>query len=194
MEIRCPHCGKSQNLSRAELMASNGVVICPQCVSEFVIDLDEAPLDEITPQPASSSAAATTTAATAIVEGITFCPHCGKNLPASGLNFCPFCGQTLNFSAPQLPADDAPSQPAGKTPPEEETAKTSEPATDNSATSNSKNGDKELIDMPYVKPLSQRDIHREEPASLRYSIFAWVVIAILVATFVVLVVLGNKAP
>ena len=43
MELRCPHCGKKQTLTVAKLTASGGVVICPQCVSEFTVDVGKLP-------------------------------------------------------------------------------------------------------------------------------------------------------
>ena len=57
MELKCPHCGKSQSLSLQSLRASNGMVICPQCVSEFHIDLKSVP-QQPEPEPILAEAIA----------------------------------------------------------------------------------------------------------------------------------------
>lgn len=172
MEFRCPHCGKVLQLSVAELKASGGVVICPQCVSEFRLsDSDlkaaaDAEREQVIAEPAQPTPAAPIDAA--------FCHHCGKQLPARGLNFCPFCGSPLAFkkkeekaSKPATPSAPAP-QPARK--PVENEHKTKD-------------------DYPFIKPM--RIMVHEEPASLRFRLFAYTIIFILIAIFIFLVVKGN---
>ena len=69
MELKCPHCGKSQSLSLQSLRASNGMVICPQCVSEFHIDLKSVP-QQPEPEPILAEASEHQPEG----DGFAFCP------------------------------------------------------------------------------------------------------------------------
>ena len=175
MEIRCPHCGKKQSLTLAELNASGGVVICPQCVSEFSVDVASVP-DEPVVEPAEQTPAAE------VAMKIAFCPTCGKHLPVKGLNFCPFCGAPLPLSggnpvSPQAPAAAAPQpvQPQKKASAPKAAEETPE---------------QKLASLPFVKA-SHIVAPQHEPASWRFKLMAWVVIAVLIGLFVFMVWDGN---
>ena len=169
MELKCPHCGKSQSLSLQSLRASNGMVICPQCVSEFHIDLKSVP-QQSEPEPILAEASEHQPEG----DGFAFCPTCGKHLPAQGLNFCPYCGHTLTFdSAPASAHITDAAQESSET-----TSKSASPA------------EREFSMFPFVHT-GHYSPQMEEPVSLRFKITAWVVIAVLVALFVVMVCAGN---
>lgn len=168
MELRCPHCGKKQTLTVAKLTASGGVVICPQCVSEFTIDVSKLPKES----PAVAEPAPEATAAPNPHSEVAFCSTCGKGLPARGLNFCPFCGAPLPFAEVSTTASTAPHRkPQSKTKPH-------------------KPGGNTLAALPFVK-VPHFIPQKHEPASLRFKLMAWVVIAALVAFFVLMVWHGN---
>ena len=169
MELKCPHCGKSQSLSLQSLRASNGMVICPQCVSEFHIDLKSVP-QQPEPEPILAEASEHQPEG----DGFAFCPTCGKHLPAQGLNFCPYCGHTLTFDSAPASAHitDAAQESS------EPTSQSASPA------------EREFSMFPFVHT-GHYSPQMEEPVSLRFKITAWVVIAVLVALFVVMVYAGN---
>ena len=175
MELRCPHCGKKQTLTVAKLTASGGVVICPQCVSEFTIDVSKLPKES----PAVAEPAPEATAAPNPHSEVAFCSTCGKGLPARGLNFCPFCGAPLPFaevSATASTASSAAPQRATQEAPEQ-----------NKTTQTGGNTLTALlfVKVPHFIP------QKHEPASLRFKLMAWVVIAALVAFFALMVWHGN---
>ncbi len=179
MEIRCPHCGKKQSLSVAKLNASGGVVICPQCVSEFTVDLSQLPSESVPQEPAE------THNAPAAQGEIAFCPSCGNRLPAKGLNFCPYCGSPLPFSA-AAPAQSSPSidsHPSAQPSSTEEASPAAHTAAD-------KTVDQRLSALPFVKT-PDFITHQHEPASLRFRIVAWLIILLLLFLFVLMLWKGN---
>lgn len=179
MELRCPHCGKKQTLTVAKLTASGGVVICPQCVSEFTVDVSKLPKES----PAVAEPAPEAAAAPNPHSEVAFCSTCGKGLPARGLNFCPFCGAPLPFaevSATVSTASSVAPQRATTT----STQKTPEQSKQASAEENT------LIALPFVK-VPHFIPQKHEPASLRFKLMAWVVIAALIALFALMVWHGN---
>ncbi|MGM9869582.1 MAG: zinc ribbon domain-containing protein [Sodaliphilus sp.] len=168
MELKCPHCGKSQSLSLQSLRASDGMVICPQCVSEFHIDLKALPQQ---PEPVAVAAEAPVQQH---ADGFAFCPICGKHLPAEGLNFCPYCGHTLTFESAPV-ALQAPAESPTESPHPAKSAASAE---------------RELSMFPFVHT-THYSPQVDEPVSLRFKIMAWAAIAVLVALFVLMVWAGN---
>lgn len=177
MELRCPHCGKKQSLSVATLTASGGVVICPQCVSEFPVDLATL-REESAPKPEP-----TVGADFAQDADIAFCPTCGKRLPAKGLNFCPYCGAPLPF-ANAAPSPASP-QYGGTASVDTQKNTASAPGEPEEKTLEQK-----LASLPFMKAPGFI-AHQHEPASWRFSIVAWLVIVLLVALFALMVWHGN---
>lgn len=183
MELRCPHCGKKQTLTVAKLTASGGVVICPQCVSEFTIDVSKLPKES----PAVAEPAPEAATAPNPHSEVAFCSTCGKGLPARGLNFCPFCGAPLPFaevSATVSTASSTASSAAPQRATTTSTQKTPEQSKQASAEENT------LAALPFVK-VPHFIPQKHEPASLRFKLMAWVVIAALIAFFVLMVWHGN---
>ena len=165
MELRCPHCGKKQTLTVAKLTASGGVVICPQCVSEFTVDVSKLPKESpAVAEPAHEAAAAPHPHSEA-----AFCSTCGKGLPARGLNFCPFCGAPLPFAEVSATASTASSAA-----PQRATMATTQKAPEQSKQASAE--ENTLIALPFVK-VPHFIPHKHEPASLRFKLMAWVVIA-----------------
>lgn len=177
MELRCPHCGKKQTLTVAKLTASGGVVICPQCVSEFTVDVSKLPKES----PAVAEPAPEAAAAPNPHSEVAFCSTCGKGLPARGLNFCPFCGAPLPFA-------EVSTTTATSAAPQRATMATTQKAPEQSKQASAE--ENTLIALPFVK-VPHFIPHKHEPASLRFKLMAWVVIAALIAFFVLMVWHGN---
>ena len=175
MELRCPHCGKKQTLTVAKLTASGGVVICPQCVSEFTVDVSKLPKES----PAVAEPAPEAAVAPNPHSEVAFCSTCGKALPARGLNFCPFCGAPLPFAEVSATASTAPQRAT--------TAATQKAPEQNKPTQTEGNT---LAALPFVK-VPHFIPQKHEPASLRFKLMAWVVIAALIAFFALMVWHGN---
>ena len=87
MEYKCPHCGKSSDISAEELVLHGGSVVCPQCLEVYVVDgYGEMSIDQASSARLRAVAAAETAYA--------YCFHCGKKIPV-GINYCPWCGLSL---------------------------------------------------------------------------------------------------
>ena len=114
---------------------------------------------------------------------VAFCSTCGKGLPARGLNFCPFCGAPLPFAEVSATTSTASSAAPQRT----TTAVTQEAPEQNKTTQTEGNT---LAALPFVK-VPHFIPHKHEPASLRFKLMAWVVIAALIAFFVLMVWHGN---
>ena len=175
MELRCPHCGKKQTLTVAKLTASGGVVICPQCVSEFTVDVSTLPKES----PAVAEPTPEAAAAPSPHNDVAFCPTCGKGLPTRGLNFCPFCGVPLPYAEVSTPATATPLRATTAATPNTPAQSKPEHTDGNTLTA------LPFVKVPHFIPL------RHEPASLRFKLLAWVVIAALIALFVMMVWHGN---
>ena len=114
---------------------------------------------------------------------VAFCSTCGKGLPARGLNFCPFCGAPLPFAEVSATTSTASSAAPQRT----TTAVTQEAPEQNKTTQTEGNT---LAALPFVK-VPHFIPQKHEPASLRFKLMAWVVIAALIAFFVLMVWHGN---
>ncbi len=92
MDFKCPQCGKVIVLSSEELMAQGNLVVCPQCLSEFVGDAS-APVSR--PDAESYNYGrkddVQSPAASAAVDSKVRCRYCGAYIDRD-CNFCPNCG------------------------------------------------------------------------------------------------------
>lgn len=100
MEQRCPECGKLLQISAEELHLHGGVVVCPQCLSEFHTgDL-----------PAEVDASTLLSRSLKVVPEhltYTYCHQCGMKIP-QGVHYCPYCGHMLKVVgdvAPLMPEE-----------------------------------------------------------------------------------------
>lgn len=87
MEYRCPECGKTLQVSIEELELHGGVVVCPQCLTEFHTVLDEYDTPQLSGLHRGRKV---------IPEHLTYsyCHQCGHKIP-EGVHFCPYCGHSL---------------------------------------------------------------------------------------------------
>ncbi len=175
-------------MSLEELATSNGVVVCPQCLGEFVakdVDLSGVKVPErktASPEPHHAAAPAS--------DAVEYCHHCGKHLPAAGLSFCPYCGGSLSFDT----ADSA--QPAPEARLGAGTAQVpAEPQSRPAATGDRANDGEvntDLLNRPLrLRPELRSHDFKEEPASLPVRIICTIVIIVLIAIFIFIVYKGN---
>ncbi len=180
MNLTCPHCGKGLSISHDELVVCRGVVICPQCLTEFVADGVELPEPEavaqVYPKPA-------------VLEvqshgGERFCYGCGRELPHhEGLRYCPFCGIAL-LSNQQV-------TPAAETAPKATVSNPSATAPLSATKSESKPKASSSNAYRYVPKVFSKEL-RPEPPSLRFKVFAYSIMVVLVAIFGIIVYLGYQ--
>ncbi|MBR1544051.1 MAG: zinc-ribbon domain-containing protein [Muribaculaceae bacterium] len=103
MKVVCPYCSKEMNVSETELAEHGNSMVCPQCLMQFPVSGNEQALAELQ----ASRKADTHAAGNASAARYSYCPHCGKQLPADGLNFCPFCGDMLRAQGSRRPESAA---------------------------------------------------------------------------------------
>ncbi len=87
MLFQCPQCSKVIDMTLEELALSKKVVVCPQCLNEFLahgVDI---------PASMYRTKVATTRASRQL-----YCHSCGESLPVAGLKFCPYCGASQNLT------------------------------------------------------------------------------------------------
>lgn len=92
MDYKCPQCGKVIVLSAEELMAQGNLVVCPQCLSEFVGDAN-APVSRPDAEKYNygcQNGAELPVSQTNVGNKVR-CRYCGANIDKD-CNFCPKCG------------------------------------------------------------------------------------------------------
>ncbi len=199
MELKCPQCGKWMAVSQEELLIHDSQVVCPQCLAVcqyengglVVRDDSDAPFRH---NAAVDSSKFETTA--------RFCHSCGKKLP-EGISFCPYCGADLSApfeaetpvepapapSTPAKPREPEPvAQPAPvattpkKQPQQREEVRKPIPQVENSL---------RTIPRQYSSMHPQLHQHGTMP-STRFKIFAYAVIALLLALLVFIIIAGSS--
>ena len=185
MNLTCPHCGKGLSISHDELVVCRGVVICPQCLTEFVADGVELPEPEavaqVDPKPA-------------VLEvqshgGERFCYGCGRELPHhEGLRYCPFCGVPLLANEQSQPAREPVVATVATQPRTAVSAKASGSKSSSKLSSSSSSNTNAYRYVPnvYSKELPP------EPPSLRFKILAYSIIMVLLAILGFIIYKGSQ--
>ena len=178
MLFKCPRCSKIIDMTLEELALSKKVVVCPQCLNEFLAQDVDIPASMLRTNVATKSA-----------QKQLYCHSCGESLPVAGLKFCPYCGASQNFVAPAVATtDDTASQQ-------------SQPSTQAMGDSNLKsNEDKTVVEddaydmmehLPFIRPLPRLPSKREVMGSPLMRIVCYIVIFILIAIFFFVLYLSN---
>ena len=94
MLFKCPQCGKVIDMTLEELALSKKVVVCPQCLNEFLAKDVDIPASMLRTNIATQSA-----------HKQLYCHSCGESLPVAGLKFCPYCG--TEYGPEERPAGDS---------------------------------------------------------------------------------------
>ena len=91
MLFKCPQCEKVIDMTLEELALSKKIVVCPQCLNEFLAQGVDIPASMFRTRVATSASS---------VSKQLYCHSCGESLPVAGLKFCPYCGASQNLAAP----------------------------------------------------------------------------------------------
>ena len=199
MELKCPQCGKWMAVSQEELLIHDSQVVCPQCLAVCQYENGGLVVRDDSDAPFRHNA----TVDNSKTEETTarFCHSCGKKLP-EGISFCPYCGADLSapFEA-QPPVEPAP-KPATPKPekprepehvrqqPSAERPATSRPRPEEPRTSTPQVGNKlRTIPRQYSSMHPQLHQHGTKP-SRGFKIFAYTVIALLLALLVYIIIAG----
>lgn len=178
MLFECPQCGKIIDMTLEELALSKKVVVCPQCLNEFLAQNVDIPASMLRTNVATRSA-----------QKQLYCHCCGESLPVAGLKFCPYCGASQNLAAP---AAATPSATASQE---------SEHSTQAMGEGNfQSNEDKAVVEddaydmmehLPFIRPLPRLPSKREVMGSPMTRIVCYIIIFILIAIFIFVLFLSN---
>lgn len=183
MNLSCPHCGKNVSISPEELAVTGGVVICPQCLAQFVAEGVDLPKVE-RHEPAPVASAEHDNRGTE-----RFCYGCGKELPDhQGLRFCPFCGVPLLANEQSQPAREPVVATVATQPRPAVSAKASGSKSSSKLSSSSSSNTNAYRYVPnvYSKELPP------EPPSLRFKILAYSIIMVLLAILGFIIYKGSQ--
>ena len=178
MLFKCPQCEKVIDMTLEELALSKKVVVCPQCLNEFLAQGVDIPASMLT----------RTQVATRSASKQLYCHSCGESLPVAGLKFCPYCGSSQNLAAAvavekqEVSGDaEASTQAMG-----DENLKTVE--------------DKTVVEddaydimsrLPLIRPLPRLRSKREVMGGPWTRAICYVIIFILIAIFLFVLYLSN---
>lgn len=195
MILTCPHCAKSMSISPEELAITNAVVVCPQCLTEFIAEGVDLPEASTLRQQHSSGAGHSHDGHAHVNE--RFCYGCGQELPQhDGLRFCPFCGVPL-LANPLSGVHKTPQESATRLPGtssiDSATSATSSTVNEQIATDKTqhKAAKSSSNAYRYVPKVFSKEL-RPEPPSFRFKLLAYSIITILVVIFVIIVYLGSQ--
>lgn len=178
MLFECPQCGKIIDMTLEELALSKKVVVCPQCLNEFLAQNVDIPASMLRTNVATRSA-----------QKQLYCHCCGESLPVAGLKFCPYCGASQNLAAPAV------------TTPSATASQESEHSTQAMGEGNlQSNEDKAVVEddaydmmehLPFIRPLPRLPSKREVMGSPMTRIVCYIIIFILIAIFIFVLFLSN---
>lgn len=176
MLFECPQCGKVIDMTLEELALSKKVVVCPQCLNEFLAQGVDIPASMLRTKAATSNARQ------------LYCHSCGESLPVEGLKFCPYCGASQNLLGIE-------SQQPGNAP-TDASAVTQALGDSNLKT----NEDKAVVEddaydimsnLPLIRPLPRLRSKLEVMGSPLTRAICYVIIFVLIAIFIFVLYLSN---
>ena len=179
MLFECPQCGKIIDMTLEELALSKKVVVCPQCLNEFLAQDVDIPASMLRTNVATKSA-----------HKQLYCHSCGESLPMAGLKFCPYCGASQNLAAPAVVAN-------GDTAVATESQSSTQAMGDSNLQSNE---DKTVVEddaydmmehLPFIRPLPRIPSKREVMGSPLARVVCYIIIFILIAIFLFVLILSN---
>ena len=183
MNLSCPHCGKNVSISPEELAVTGGVVICPQCLAQFVAEgVDLPKVERHEPAPVASAEHDNRGSE-------RFCYGCGKELPDhQGLRFCPFCGVPLLANEQSQPAREPVVATVATQP---RTAVSAKASGSKSSSKLSSSSSLNTNAYRYVPNVYSKELP-PEPPSLRFKILAYSIIMVLLAIFGLIIYKGSQ--
>ncbi len=179
MLFKCPQCGKVIDMTLEELALSKKVVVCPQCLNEFLAQGVDIPASMLRTGGATGKSASRQ----------LYCHSCGESLPVSGLKFCPYCGVSQNLAAT---AAATPVEPATA----DVVASTQAMGDDNLTTVEDKTVVEDdaydmMAHLPLIRPLPRLRSRREVMGGPVTRAICYIIIFILIAIFVFVLYLSN---
>ena len=178
MLFECPQCGKVIDMTLEELALSKKVVVCTQCLNEFLAQGVDIPASMLR-----------TNVATTRASRQLYCHSCGESLPIAGLKFCPYCGASQNLAAPAASTADKPVAA---------TAEASTQALGDKALKT--NEDRAVVEddaydmmsrLPLIRPLPRLRSKREVMGSPLTRAICYILIFILIGIFLFILYLSN---
>lgn len=179
MLFKCPQCEKVIDMTLEELALSKKVVVCPQCLNEFLAHGVDIPASMLRSRVAASTRSASKQ---------LYCHSCGESLPVAGLKFCPYCGASQNLAATAaVEQQEAPAQVAAST----------QAMGDNNLKTNE---DKTVVEddaydmmahLPLIRPLPRLRSRREVMGGPITRAICYIIIFILIAIFIFILYLSN---
>ena len=178
MLFKCPKCGKIIDMTLEELALSKKVVVCPQCLNEFLAQGVDIPASMLRTNVATTSA-----------QKQLYCHSCGESLPVAGLKFCPYCGASQNLAASAAVAEPTATS--------QESHSSTQAIGDTHLHSNEDHAvvEDDAYDMmeylPFIRPLPRLPSKREVMGSPVTRIICYIIIVILIAIFIFVLYLSN---
>lgn len=179
MLFKCPQCEKVIDMTLEELALSKKVVVCPQCLNEFLAQDVDIPATMLRTNIATTSA-----------QKQLYCHNCGESLPVAGIRYCPYCGASQNLAAPAAVAEPV-------TSPQAETHTSAEAMGDSNLKSNE---DKAVVEddaydmmshLPFIRPIPRIPSRREVMGSPLTRTVCYIIIFLLIALFLFVLYLSN---
>jgi len=174
MLFKCPQCGKVIDMTLEELALSKKVVVCPQCLNEFLAQGVDIPASMLRTHITSTSESRQ-----------LYCHNCGESLPVAGLKFCPYCGMSQNLEEKVVKKENT------------ESNAITEALGDKNLQSNE---DKTVVEddaydmmahLPLIRPLPRLRSKREVMGGPLTRIVCYLIIFILIAIFLFILYLSN---
>lgn len=162
-----------------ELALSKKVVVCPQCLNEFLAKGVDIPASMLRTRVAGAARSASRQ---------LYCHSCGESLPVAGLKFCPYCGASQNLVAPAAVESQVPKG---------ETDTSTQAMGDNNLKTNE---DKTVVEddaydimanLPLIRPLPRLRSKREVMGGPVTRIICYIIIFFLIAIFLFVLYLSN---
>ncbi len=179
MLFQCPQCNKYIDMTLEELALSKKVVVCPQCLNEFLAQGVDIPASMLRTNVATKSSSRQ-----------LYCHNCGESLPVAGLKFCPYCGSSQNLATTAVATTS-----------EQPVAATAEPSTQALGDKELKTNEDQVVveddahDMisrlPLIRPLPRLRSKREVMGSPLTRIICYIIIVILIGIFLFILYLSN---
>ena len=184
MLFKCPQCSKVIDMTLEELALSKKVVVCPQCLNEFLAQGVDIPASML------RTNVATTKASKQI-----YCHNCGESLPVAGLKFCPYCGTSQNLTASAASVNNNTTAAATTAATTQAQAATQAMGDDHLK----QHEDKVVVEddaydmlshLPLIRPLPRYRTKREIMGSPFTRIICYIIILILIALFIFILYLS----
>ena len=158
-----------------ELALSKKVVVCPQCLNEFLAQGVDIPATMLRTHVASTRASRQ-----------IYCHSCGESLPVAGLRFCPYCGASQSLEVAPPTAAGTPGDAPVATPRADESQL---PVDDRTVVEDDAHD--MMSQLPLIRPIPHMRSKREVMGGPVTRFVCYTLIILLIAIFLFLIFLTN---